>query len=320
MTRAIGDCLMLAIAATLGCSPDAARPSGAQTARPASQDKSHDSGEVVARVGDRTITVSELEASFPGRPGRERRRAHRPGEYRAALERKIDLLLVEEEAAERGITLDPEYIAQRNAILGQAERIARELLRTRLLEEIAAEMEVSEDELKARMEQVPRRFQTRKIHLRRLVVEDEAAAKAAAQRIAAGESFADVAAEVSTDPALRRARGDLGPLERSALPPGIGSRARALRTEGEVSEPFRAEGKWNLIQLVGARDVARPSEGVRPELEQGVRAAKAAQALPQLLLERRAALGVSIDEERLATLGRAEPKPPAPPAATQPVP
>ncbi len=220
----------------------------------------------------------------------------------------IDLLLVEEEAAERGITRDPEYIAQRDAILGQAERRVRQLLRRRLVDELAAEMEVGEDELEARMQQMPRRFQTRQIHLRRLVVDDEAAAKAAAQRIAAGESFADVASEVSTDPVLRGARGDLGPLKLSALPPGVGSRARALQMEGEVSEPFRAERTWNLIQLVAeARDVARPFEVVRPELESGVRAAKAAQALPQLLSERRAALGVSIDEERLATLGTSEP-------------
>ena len=83
-----------------------------------------------------------------------------------------------------------------------------------------------------------------------------------------------------------------------------------------MSEPFRAERKWNLIQLVArAHDIPRPFEDVRPELEHQVRAAKAAQALPQLLSERRAALGVSIDEGRLATLGRSEP--PAPSAPTQ---
>ena len=217
----------------------------------------------------------------------------------------------------RGILLEPAYIAQRDAILADAEDRLRRLLRTLLLEQLALELEVGEDELKARMQQMPRRFRTRRIHLRRLVVDDEASAEAAALRIAAGESFAEVAAEVSTDAALRGARGELGLRELSALPPRLASRARALEQEGEVSAPFRAEGKWNLIQLVAkARDVPRSFEDVRPQLEQELRAAKAAQALPQLLSERRAALGVSIDEERLAQL--APPAPSAPSTGMKP--
>lgn len=293
-----------------GCAPDADRPS--EPPGPAAGN--FEGGEVVARVGDRSITASDLEATRLGRAGRMRRperRSASPGEWRALLERRIDQLLVEEEAAERGISSDPAYLAERDAILGQAELRVRELQRTLLLAKLADEAEVRDEELRERMDQMPRRFRARVIHVRRLVVDDEAAARAAARRIAAGEDFGEVAAEVSTDPALRRSRGDLGPRERFALPPEVAARTRALQ-EGEVSEPFRAEAGWNLIQLVaGPQDATRAFEDVRPQLEQEVRAAKAAETLARLLVGRRTALGVTIDEERLATLAAAAESPPS---------
>ena len=78
-----------------------------------------------------------------------------------------------------------------------------------------------------------------------------------------------------------------------------------------MSEPFRAEGKWNLVQLVAKlKELPRAFEEVRPQLEQELRAAKAAQELPRLLSARRAALGVTIDEEQLRKLAPAPQPPP----------
>ena len=263
----------------------------------------NDSAEVVARVGERTITVGDLEAGLAGPAGRNRQRAPSPGEQRAALERRIDLMLVEEVAAERGIPDDRDYLAQHAAIRAEAEEKLARLQRRLLLEQLASEVEVSDTELKEQMQENPRRYQTRRIHLRRLVVEDEAAARAAAQRIAGGESFTRVAADVSTDAALRKARGDLGVQALSKLPPRLASRARALQSDGAVSEPFRAEGQWNLIQRVaGASDEARSLEEVRGELEPQLRARKAEKLLSALIATRREKAGVSIDEDLLEGL------------------
>ena len=292
-----------------GCSPEAGDSPEAEATRTASQDAERESGDVVARVGNRSVSISDLEASFPGRPRAAGPRALRPREARAVLERKIEGLLVEAEAEALGLTRDPEYLAERAALLSEAEDRARETLRRRLVERLSAEAEVTEAELREQMERMPRRFLTREIHVRRLVVDDEAAVRDAARRIVEGEPFADVSAEVSTDPELRSAGGDLGPQERSQLPPGVAARARALRSPGDVSEPFRAGGKWSLIELVAPpREVARPFEEVRPELEREVRSATAAQLLRQRLEERRVTLGVTIDEELLASLAEADPR------------
>lgn len=295
------------------CSPDAGTPRDPSLQDPSLQNPSKgalrsEAADVVARVGDRSLSLSDLEASVRGGPRARDQHALGPGGLRAALERRIELLLVEAEADARGLSSDPEYIAEREALLRQAEDRAMGVLRRRLVEALAAEVEVTDEELRARMEEMPRRFQTHEIHLRRLVVDDEAAAKDAARRIAEGEAFADVAAEVSTDPALRSSGGDLGPRTRSELPPQIAARVRRLRVPGSVSEPFHADGKWNLVELVTPlREIPRPFEDVRPELEREARNAKASRLLQERLAEHRATI-VTIDEERLAASTDVEPR------------
>ena len=286
------------------CSPDAGT-----TQDPSKEASRSEAADVVARVGDRSLTLSDLEASVRGRRLRTGdSQALGPGGLRAALERRLDLLLVEAEADARGLSSDPDFIAEREALLRQAEDRALGVLRRRLVEVLATEVEVTDEELRARMAEMPRRFQTFEIHLRRLVVDDEAAAKDAARRIAEGEAFADVTAEVSTDPELQSAGGDLGPRLRSELPPQIAARARRLRVPGTVSEPFRADGKWNLVELVAPlREIALPFEDARPELERETRNAKASQLLQERLAELRATL-VTIDEDRLAALAEVEPR------------
>jgi hypothetical protein len=295
-----------ALVVMAACSPDAGTTQDPSKEAPHSERS--DATDVVARVGDRSLTLSDLETSVRGRFRSRDQPAPGPAGLRAALERRLDLLLVEAEADARGLSSDPDYIAEREALLRQAEDRALGVLRRRLVEVMATEVEVTDEELRARMAEMPRRFQTFEIHLRRLVVDDEAAAKDAARRIAEGEAFADVTAEVSTDPELQSAGGDLGPRLRSELPPQIAARARRLRVAGTVSEPFRADGKWNLVELVAPpREIALPFEIARPELERETRNAKASQLLQERLAELRATL-VTIDEDRLAALAEVEPR------------
>ncbi len=186
----------------------------------------------------------------------------------------------------------------------RARREERRLLRTLLYERIEAETVVMEEELRAKFEASQGRFLTSRIHLRRLVVDDEPAAREAKRRVEAGEEFTEIAAQESTDPTIRATRGDVGELERSQVPVSLRGVGFGLETEGEVSEPFELEGKWNLLQLVSRHSgVPRPFEQVRAQLERELRRAKAGEAFERVLLARRAALGVKIDEELLAGLG-----------------
>ncbi|OQX31784.1 MAG: hypothetical protein B0D96_06135 [Candidatus Sedimenticola endophacoides] len=77
----------------------------------------------------------------------------------------------------------------------------------------------------------------------------EAAARAALERIRAGESFAAVAGELSQDPASAEFGGDLGTFETGSFGDQAIDDALAAMTPGELSEPVRSGFGVHLFQL-----------------------------------------------------------------------
>ncbi len=77
-----------------------------------------------------------------------------------------------------------------------------------------------------------------------VATEDEA--RTVLDRLAAGEAFADVAAEVSTDPGSAAAGGSLGPLQIGAFVPEFEEAALAL-APGEISEPVETQFGFHII-------------------------------------------------------------------------
>jgi peptidyl-prolyl cis-trans isomerase D len=87
--------------------------------------------------------------------------------------------------------------------------------------------------------------------VRHILVEGEGARaklEEAAQRIADGADFGEVAAELSDDPGSAEEGGSLGWVERGDMVPGFEEAAFAL-DEGAVSDPVESEFGWHLIQV-----------------------------------------------------------------------
>jgi len=147
------------------------------------------------------------------------------------------------------------------------------------LEDLAEEVDLSEDELRAFYESEVSREPERYLGLERRKAshillqagDDPAAAEARIrelrERIVAGGDFANVAEEVSEDPGSARQGGDLGWVEPGMMVPAFEEALYALE-EGELSEPVRSEFGWHLILL---EDIERSGgasfEEARAELE-----------------------------------------------------
>ena len=69
----------------------------------------------------------------------------------------------------------------------------------------------------------------------------------------AGEDFATVAMESSEDTSSNARGGDLGWFAANDFGPDFGSQLVPLQ-DGEVSQPFRTQAGWHLVQKVASRE------------------------------------------------------------------
>jgi len=257
----------------------------------------------IARVGGEPIALAEFEAWIAGRPGAEQR-VGRAGGAEAELGRLIELVIIERELEARGLADAPGLRAERQAVRARAVAQERELLRRALFTALENGAQVGEDLLRERYETTKDRHVTSRIRLRLLAVDGRDAAVDARRRIAAGEGAEVVAEQVLVDEALLAKKGDLGWMLRTEVPVSLRSAAFGLTEVGELSEPFQAEGHWNVVELLG-RDLAVPREfeSLRPELERSLRREQASRDLARLVAQKREELGVEIDRQQLEQIG-----------------
>jgi hypothetical protein len=102
--------------------------------------------------------------------------------------------------------------------------------------------------------QLPAR--TEQIHAQHILVQTREAADAVMQRLNAGEDFATVAREVSTDTTTAPTGGDLGWFPRGMMVDPFEQAAFALEA-GAVSQPVQSSFGWHIIKVL-ERDPDRP--------------------------------------------------------------
>jgi peptidyl-prolyl cis-trans isomerase C len=115
-----------------------------------------------------------------------------------------------------------------------------------------------------------------------ILVATEEEAKAVEDRLAAGEDFAAVAQEVSTDTGSGAQGGELGWFSPGMMVPEFETGVSALEP-GQVSAPIESQFGWHVIKLNETRDQPAPAlEEVRGEIESQVRDAAIQARLAEL--------------------------------------
>lgn len=203
-----------------------------------------------------------------------------PAEFRRYIElvnqrRQVGYALFEASSFVDAVEVsEPEvetYYSENGAEFQTEESVDLEYVRLRL-EDVAANVSVTEEDLIGYYEQVAERFVTEEQRKARHILfagpgeESTAKAQAALERLAAGEDFAALAAELSDDGGTKNRGGDLGWVIRGQM---VGPFENALfaMEEGAIEGPVQTQFGAHIIQFDELRaGTQRSFDEVRDEL------------------------------------------------------
>jgi len=205
-------------------------------------------GRVVAKVGDRTITVEELDDFF-------NRRGYRFASAEQELQAKRDLR--------------DSLINQNLLIIGAYEHNLEnqeEVLKVVEGERVKFLLEVLFDE-KILSKAIPSEAEIKDWYVRmgdeikasHILVDSESVAQEILQKLKDGGNFEELAVQYSTDPGVKRNQGDLGWFTWGTMVDNFQNAAFQMKP-GEISAPVKTDYGYHIIKLVDRRPVEhRPS-------------------------------------------------------------
>jgi parvulin-like peptidyl-prolyl isomerase len=203
-------------------------------------------GKIVAKVGDRKITVDDLENEYKlesrliiqGRSELDRRRD--------ALDKLIRDQVVVLGAYKEGLNNEVE---KDTALQKQKDDV---LLRELYKKEILNKAKVSEADIKDQYQKMKE-----EVHAWHILVDSEAQADSIYQQLKNGADFAQLAKEKSIDPSAKSNGGDLGFFSWGKMVPEFQEVAFKLK-DGEISRPVKTQFGWHIIKVVERRQVEQP--------------------------------------------------------------
>lgn len=211
--------------------------------------------EIVARVGDRAITLAEFNRMVPRDPKNPAARVA-PAKKKAFLEQLVNQLLFLEQAKVLKLAERPEVAARIED--AAADVLVNEYVRL----EIGQVPRASEAQIKAYWKANPEQFKVpTQVRARHILIAgdklDDAKARARADeigaRLKAKESFEALAAELSDDAATKTRGGDLGFFAAGKMAPEFEKAAFALKA-GETSAPVKTTFGYHLIKVEERRE------------------------------------------------------------------
>ena len=161
--------------------------------------------------------------------------------------------VTDKEIEEELKTVKEQYGEGYEAALAQSnltEDMLKTNIRFSLLQEKATmDVDVTDEEIQNYYDQ-----SSQELNARHILVEDEALAKELVEKLKAGEDFATLAKENSTDTGSAEKGGDLGWFSTGTMVPAFNDAAYALKID-EISEPVQSDFGYHIIQVLDKREV-----------------------------------------------------------------
>ncbi len=241
---------------------------------------------VIARIGEDKVTMADLDKALAQVPEGMRREFETPeGKLNFAKE-YVSREILFRKGQRLGYDRDPKY---REAV----QLLAKQLVIERVVsEELKRSVHVDPGDVRRYYEANKERYKTpAQLRLSVIRVMDQAAAEAAAKRLADGESFAAVASAVSTHEPTKVHGGEIegavsdgGELAGVVQPKPLWDAVHRAGIPG-TTEPVEAGGAWWIVRVeeVVEPESVPPFEAIRSRVEGQYRFEKEGQAVQEML-------------------------------------
>lgn len=198
-------------------------------------------GDVVAKVGDKTISSKQIDKFLENLPPQVSARYGSARIRREIADGFVSMEMLAWEARQRGID-------KREDVKLRMELMADQALARELEEEIRKGIKVSEDEIKKYYDEHQDRYGARsRVFAKQIMVASEADAKAVLDKIRKGADFADLAKQYSKDAESAAKGGDIGLVMPGRLDPAVEKAAMSLK-EGEVTPPVKTDKGFFIVK------------------------------------------------------------------------
>jgi peptidyl-prolyl cis-trans isomerase C len=248
-------------------------------------------GKVVARVGDRAITVEDLETEWKaasrliikGVPELQRKKEL----VEKLIGDNVVILEAYKEGLDNAVEADTNFAKQKGRIL----------LNVLYQKEIADKAKVTEAEMRKEYEMMQQ-----EVHARHILVETKEQANEIYDQLKDGADFEELAKEKSIDPTAQQNAGDLGFFRWGRMVPEFQEVAFKMK-EGEISRPVKTKYGWHIIELVERRDVEQPPfEEAKRLIEGQLSQRKKEERVVEYYENLKKKVGFKIDEDALSML------------------
>ncbi|MBA3814117.1 MAG: peptidyl-prolyl cis-trans isomerase [Alphaproteobacteria bacterium] len=219
----------------------------------------HAADPVVANVNGQKFTYSQVMEA----------KANLPKQYQSAPDDKIfpvllnqivDTNLIEKAASTEGLENKPEV---KKAIEKAKEGI---IAQAYLLEKVKDK--ITDAAIQEKYNEVIKNFPKEKeVHLRHILVKDQAIAQSIIKALKNGTDFKKLAKEKSTD-GTKNEGGDLGFFRKSELPKELAEEAFTLKPGAYSQTPIKTDFGWHVIMVEQLRDAVPPKfDEIKTELK-----------------------------------------------------
>jgi len=268
--------------------------------KPAQSGVPPSAGEMIARVNEEVLTEKDLESSLP----EAEKGFMSPEQKRDYVRRWIESQILYQEAKR-------EKIDQDENIKWRIDQAVRNIIIEGFLEKVLKDrVGVSEEEVKQYYQENKSKFRREQdeVRISHILVKNIAEAGLVGAKMQGGESFDQIAKQLSLDEGTKERGGDIGYVPLSNLPPQFYEAVTKLRT-GEISPPIQTDYGFDLVMVTDRKEKGsiKEYEQAKEEVTDSLTFTKQNKELEKLFNELKKsakiqtfgwAAGISLDETR----------------------